>query len=145
MHPCVYTALVSVYNQQSSCPVLPTDLPPVPPALQLKRLFRYVIELPRSTVKLSHQGEVLEVTSFRGISRAASMFGVAMDAGGFSSKAWTELLGLMCDLTAPGGVACHYFAQRRHHELLRVGCTLLGDALFSVMLLSVFRLDEPPM
>lgn len=53
---------------------------------QVKRLFRHVVELPRSTVKLSHQGEVLEVTSFRGISRAASLFGVAMDAGGYSSR-----------------------------------------------------------
>eukprot|EP00775_Hariotina_reticulata_P005351 gene5351-5587_t len=48
--------------------------------LQLRRLFRHVVELPRSTVKLTHAGEVLEVTCFRGISRAASMFSVAMDA-----------------------------------------------------------------
>jgi hypothetical protein len=49
--------------------------------LQLKRLFRDVVVLPRSTVKLSHAGEVLEVTCFRGISRAASLFSVASDAG----------------------------------------------------------------
>jgi hypothetical protein len=50
-------------------------------ALQLKRLFRDVVILPRSTVKLSQSGEVLEVTCFRGISRAASLFSVASDAG----------------------------------------------------------------
>ncbi|WIA33574.1 hypothetical protein OEZ86_006698 [Tetradesmus obliquus] len=47
---------------------------------QLKALFRDVVLLPRSTVKLSHAGEVLEVTCFRGISRAASLFSVASDA-----------------------------------------------------------------
>ena len=50
-------------------------------ATQLKALFRDVVLLPRSTVKLSHAGEVLEVTCFRGISRAASLFSVASDAG----------------------------------------------------------------
>jgi hypothetical protein len=44
-------------------------------------MFRDVVVLPRSTVKLSHAGEVLEVTCFRGISRAASLFSVASDAG----------------------------------------------------------------
>jgi hypothetical protein len=50
-------------------------------ALQLKSMFRDMVILPRSTVKLSHAGEVLEVTCFRGISRAASLFSVASDAG----------------------------------------------------------------
>jgi tRNA nucleotidyltransferase/poly(A) polymerase len=48
--------------------------------VQLRHLFRHVVELPRNTVKLTHAGEVLELTCFRGISRAASMFSVAMDA-----------------------------------------------------------------
>ncbi|KAF8058132.1 pcnB [Scenedesmus sp. PABB004] len=47
---------------------------------QLKAVFRHVIELPRSTVKVAHKGEVLELSTFRGISRAPSLFSVASDA-----------------------------------------------------------------
>jgi Poly A polymerase head domain len=48
---------------------------------QLRGLFGRVLELPRLTVKLLHQGEVLELASLRGASRDGSQAAFAADAG----------------------------------------------------------------
>ncbi|KAI8474864.1 MAG: hypothetical protein J3K34DRAFT_517939 [Monoraphidium minutum] len=47
---------------------------------QIKRLFPRVIDLPRNTVKVSHEGELFEVATFRGHSRTHGLASAAADA-----------------------------------------------------------------
>jgi hypothetical protein len=87
-------------------PPSPLDPPRATPC-QIKRLFPRVIDLPRSTVKLSHGGDLFEVTTFRGSTRGDGLASAAQDAGARAAAAQGQAAGWAgCCLRALQAAAC---------------------------------------
>ncbi|GBF92126.1 hypothetical protein Rsub_04473 [Raphidocelis subcapitata] len=89
----------------------------------VKRLFPRVIDLPRSTVKLSHNGELFEVATFRGFSKGEGLASAAMDAEArdftANSLYYCPLNGVVLDFV--GGV------PDINARTLRLSASILGN------------------